>query len=322
MTPRVSVVIPTYRRRDALLRLLGGLATQTIAPEDYEAIVVVDGSDDGTREAAEALTVPYELRVISQENRGRSAARNVGIGVARGELLVLLDDDMVPAAGLLEAHLEAHAAGDALAVMGAVPVVMSDEMSVPAAWVGGKFNRHMARLAESRAPLTLRDFYGGNLSVRRDVLARVRGFDEGFTRYGNEDLELSLRLEQCGVRLVHEPAAIAYQTYDKDFAGLASDTVSKGRTAVLLARKHPDARRRLKLGDAERDPLVRRLIVGALLLATRLHPSVRERVVRAMAALGEQHRALALRLYAPVLDYLYWCGVREAERDVGAERAT
>jgi hypothetical protein len=66
---------------------------------------------------------------------------------------------------------------------------------------------------------------------------------------------------------------------------------------------------------------VRRLIVGALLLATRLRPSVRERVVRAMAALGQRNRALALRLYAPVLDYLYWCGVREAERDVSAERA-
>lgn len=319
--PRASVVIPTYRRRDALLRLLGALVTQTIPPEDYEVIVVVDGSDDGTREAAETLTTPYALRVIAQENRGRSAARNVGIADARGELVVMLDDDMVPAPGLLEGHLRAHAAGDALAVMGAVPVDLSEATSVPAEWVGGKFNRHMARLATSRAPLTLRDFYGGNLSVRRDVLETLQGFDEGFTRYGNEDLELSLRLVQGGVRLVHEPTAIAYQTYDKDFAGLASDTVSKGRTAVLLATKHPDAKRQLKFGGAERDPLVRRLIVGGLLLATRVLPSMRARVVQTITALGERHRALALRLYAPVLDYLYWCGVREAEHDVGAERA-
>ena len=50
---RVSVVIPTYRRKDALLRALRSLATQSIAPDEYEVVVVVDGSDDGTREAAE-----------------------------------------------------------------------------------------------------------------------------------------------------------------------------------------------------------------------------------------------------------------------------
>jgi hypothetical protein len=61
--------------------------------------------------------------------------------------------------------------------------------------------------------------------------------------------------------------------------------------------------------------------VGTLLLATTLRPSVRARVIRAMTALGQRNRALALRLYAPVLDYLYWCGVREAERGAGAERA-
>ena len=320
--PRVSVVVPTYRRRDALLRLLTALGTQTLPPDEYEAIVVIDGSDDGTAEALETLTVPYSLRMRAQENRGRSAARNVGIGMARGELVVMLDDDMEPTPTLLDGHLRAHAGDEAVAVMGAVPVFMREDMSVAAEWVGTKFNRHLERLAASGAPLTLRDFYGGNLSVRRDVLARVRGFDEGFTHYGNEDLELSLRLAAAGVRLVYEPSAIAFQTYDKDFAGLASDTVSKGRTAVRLARIHPEARQYLKLGSAERDPFVRRLIVGALLQATRILPSARDDVVRGVAALGDTHRALALRLYAPVLDYLYWCGVREAEDDTEHGSAT
>lgn len=318
--PRASVVIPTYRRRDALLRLLDGLATQTIAPSEYEAVVVVDGSRDGTREAAEALATPYELRVLAQENRGRAAALNAGIGAARGEVVVMLDDDMVPTAGLLEAHLCAHGTTDTRAVMGAVPVEMSESMPVPAEWVGARFNRHLARLAASGAPMTLRDFYGGNLSVRRDVLARIHGFDETFTRYGNEDLELSLRLTGAGVQIVYEPTAVAYQTYDKDFAGLAADTMSKGRTAVLLARLHPAVKAQLKLGGGQRDPLVRRLIVRTLLLGTRVLPSLRPQVIRAVSALEVRHRALALRLYAPVLDYLYWCGVREAERDAGAER--
>jgi GT2 family glycosyltransferase len=319
--PRVSVVIPTYRRRDALLRLLSALARQTLPAADFETIVVVDGSDDGTCEAVQSMATPYELRVHAQQNRGRSAARNVGIGMARGEIVVMLDDDMEPSPALLAEHVRAHALED-VAVMGAVPVAMNDETPVTARYVGAKFNRHMARLARSGAPVTLRDFYGGNLSVKRDVLERTGSFDEGFTRYGNEDLELSLRLAAAGVRLVFAPEAVAFQTYDKDFAGLAADTVSKGRTAVLLARKHPEARRHLKLGSAEPDPLVRRVIVGGLLGATRLAPAVRAWIVRGMSALGQRRRDLALRLYPPVLDYLYWCGVREAERDVTAEDTT
>ena len=66
---------------------------------------------------------------------------------------------------------------------------------------------------------------------------------------------------------------------------------------------------------------MRRLLVGALLSATRVSPSLRERIVAALSALGQRHRALALRLYAPVLDYLYWCGVREAERGTTSKRA-
>ena len=320
--PRVSVVIPTFRRREALLRLLEALGRQSLPATEFEVIVVVDGSDDGSREAAEALSTPYALRVLWQENRGRSAARNVGLGAARGELVVMLDDDMVPAPHLLTEHARAHESGDAVAVMGAVPVLLTETTPAPAAYVGAKFNRHMERLAHTGAPVTLRDFYGGNLSVRRDVLARVRGFDEGFTRYGNEDLELSLRLSAAGVRIAFAPAAVAFQSYDKDFPGLAEDTVSKGRTAVLLARKHPQARQDLKFGSADRDPLMRRIVVGVLLAATRLMPATHGWIVRGMTGLGERRRGLALRLYAPVLDYLYWCGVREAERDVTPDGAT
>jgi hypothetical protein len=180
--------------------------------------------------------------------------------------------------------------------------------------MGAKFNRHLERLARNGGPTTARDFYGGNLSVQRDVLQRIAGFDERFTEYGNEDVELALRLGAAGVRIVYEPSAIATQRYDKSFAALAADTVAKGRTAVQLSRLHPEVRSQLKLGSWHEQPLVRRLLVGVLLAATRLVPAVQRAVVHGLSALGDRRRALALRLYPPVLDYLYWCGVRQAER--------
>ena len=57
--PTLSVVIPTYQRRDSLLRLLASLTTQTLPASAYEVIAVVDGSTDGTAEAARGLVVPY-----------------------------------------------------------------------------------------------------------------------------------------------------------------------------------------------------------------------------------------------------------------------
>jgi GT2 family glycosyltransferase len=316
--PRASVVIPTYRRRDDVVRLVQMLARQTVPPSEFEVIVVVNGPEDGTREALAATSVPFSLRVLYRDTPGLAAARNAGVNNAFGDVVIILDDDMEPVPGFVAAHLDAHAAGEAKAVMGPVPVVMSAQMSAPSAYVGERFNRHLERLARCGGPTTARDFYGGNLSIRRDVLLQVSGFDERFTQYGNEDVELSLRLASAAVPIVFEPSAIATQRYDKTFAGLAADTVAKGHTAVQLARLHPEVRSQLKLGEWRTQPLGRRAVVGALLAATRVVPFVRGTVVRGMSVLGEHRRALALRLYPPVLDYLYWCGVREAERDTAA----
>jgi GT2 family glycosyltransferase len=312
--PHASVVIPTYGRRDDVVRLVRTLAAQTAPPSQYEVVVVANGPDDGSRDALAAVRVPYALHVLYRETPGLAAARNAGIAAASGDVVIILDDDMEPGPGFVAAHLAAHAAGDPKAVMGAVPIVMSENMSASSAYMGAKFNRHLEWLATNGGPSTARDFYGGNLSMPRDLLRRIAGFDERFTEYGNEDVELALRLAASGVRIVYEPTAVATQRYDKEFPALAADTVAKGRTAVQLARMHPEVRAQLKLGTWHEQPFVRRLLVGALLIATRVVPAVRRAVIAGMSALGERWRTLALRLYPPVLDYLYWVGVREAER--------
>jgi glycosyltransferase involved in cell wall biosynthesis len=312
---RASVVIPTYRRKDALLRALRSLATQSIGADAYEVVVVVDGSDDGTREAAEASSPPYALRVLWQQNRGRAAACNAGVAAARADVVVLLDDDMEASPTLLEAHLRAHTAGSSLAVIGAAPIVVDESAAAPTAYVARKFNRHLQHLAHAGGPLGLRDFYSGNFSIRRDVFDAVHGFDERFTVYGNEDLELSLRLTAAEVSLVYEPAAIAYQWYEKDFGALARDNVSKGRTAVLLSRLHPEARAQLKLGTFGNEPLPRRILVRTLLAMTRLVPPTRALVVAVVAWLGDRRVPGVGHVYPVALDYLYWCGAREAERE-------
>src|SRR5512135_2587732 len=103
-TPYVSVIIPTYNRRDSVERALRALAHQTLAPETYEVIVSIDGSQDGTREMVATFVAPYQLSGIWQPNQGRAAACNAGIRAAQGDVLVILDDDMEAAPGFVLGH--------------------------------------------------------------------------------------------------------------------------------------------------------------------------------------------------------------------------
>src|SRR5512147_2927642 len=96
-TPYVSVIIPTYNRRDSVERTLRALTHQTLAADAYEVIVSIDGSQDGTREMVDAFATPYRLTCVWQSNQGRAAACNAGIRMAQGDVLVILDDDMEPA---------------------------------------------------------------------------------------------------------------------------------------------------------------------------------------------------------------------------------
>ncbi|MEW6755621.1 MAG: glycosyltransferase [Candidatus Latescibacterota bacterium] len=106
---RASVVVPTCNQADRLRLVLCGLEGQTLPAGDFEVVVVDDGSTDHTVGvlAASGLT---NLRVLRcPVNRGRSHARNLGLEEARGDLVVFLDGDALPAPDLLESYCRAHA---------------------------------------------------------------------------------------------------------------------------------------------------------------------------------------------------------------------
>jgi glycosyltransferase involved in cell wall biosynthesis len=309
---RASVVIPTHQRREALRRALTALAAQTVAPESFEVIVSVDGSTDGSVEMVENLDAPYELRVTAGPSRGRAAACNAAIELARGEVLIVLDDDMQPAPAFVERHLSHHPPGSRLCVMGAVPIELDPTSPHAARYTREKFNAHLAQLAEPGHVFVPRDFYSGNASLRTEEMRAVGGFSESFTVYGNEDIDLSLRLQGAGVELRYDGEALARQEYDKDLAALAADTVAKGRTTVQLAGSHPEVFAQLRLAspwDGSRPWLAARSL---LLWLTRRSDAVR-RIVLWKAVLLERLGLWRQPLfYRAVLDYAFWAGV-EAE---------
>ncbi len=315
MAEAISVVVPTFNRRESVRRALDTLARQTMSPSSFEVVVSIDGSEDGTRELVAGYNAPFSLRGIWQPNRGRAGACNAGIRAARGELIILLDDDMEPVAGFLEAHRAEHTPGRARGVVGAVPI-RHDRFSPPIVrYVGQKFDRHFDVLSQPGYRVSFREFYSGNFSIPRAVLLEVGVFDEDFRVYGNEDGELALRLMAAGVELTYSSAALARQHYEKTFAMLARDWIAQGRTAVLCGRKHPDWVSRLM--NYENGSSKWRALRAGLLRASRVFPKLPNAVVFVVQnterILDKRGRALwggRIDFYGLALDYFFWLGAR------------
>ena len=95
MTPVISVVIPTFNRRETLERVLPLLANQTLPADQYELLLCDSGSTDGTAELLAELAIPNLRHIRPTENRGRSGARNAGIRGATGEFVLFTDADIL-----------------------------------------------------------------------------------------------------------------------------------------------------------------------------------------------------------------------------------
>ncbi len=322
---RVSVVIPTYQRCASVLRALEALARQTLPPCEYEVIVSIDGSSDGTRAAIERFPAPYRVQALWQPNRGRAAACNAGIRAASGEVVILLDDDMEPLPGFLLAHRFLHPHGSRLGVMGAVPIALDRSSRGASEYIGRRFNAHLEKLASPGYELKLRDFYSGNFSIRQAILLEVGGFDENFKIYGNEDLELSIRLRRAGVQLRYSAEPVARQHYTKGFAALTRDNVAKGQTAVLLAEKHRESFADLRLSTYRQTSRRWQLVRGGMIAASTRGGRMPDLVISLIEWLEKRRLPQMYRCYELALDYFFWLGVREALQEdahVGNEFAS
>jgi glycosyltransferase involved in cell wall biosynthesis/peptidoglycan/xylan/chitin deacetylase (PgdA/CDA1 family) len=238
--PRFSVVIPTYRRRERVVRNVEALANQTW--KDFEAIVVDDGSDDGSAAALRALATPFPLAVIEQPNQGAAQARNVGARAARGEILLFLDDDMEADPALLAEHERSHREGADL-VVGDMPLHPDSPPGLLSWGVGFWAQSRRERLTAPGAEPGLDDLLTGQMSISRQSFDRLGGFDTSFTReglFGGEDIDFGYRVVKAGLRVAFNPAAISYQYYDVDPAAYLRRSRESGRSEEELVLKHPE----------------------------------------------------------------------------------
>jgi glycosyltransferase involved in cell wall biosynthesis len=316
--PSFSIVIPTFQRRNVVCDSVRSLLACGYEG-DLELIVVVDGSTDGTATALAELKPAFPFRIVEQENSGAAVARNRGAALAKGEILLFLDDDMMAAPGLVRQHALSHSAG-ADAVLGHIPL---DPESPPSF-----LSRGVARWAEDRmkhlkagGELTLFDLLTGQLSVRRELFEALGGFDEAFTsggQFGDEDLDFGVRLLGRG-GVVFNPDAVSFQRYVVTPRQLLRQWSDAGRADVLFAAKHPGHAAQLYALHGGDRPLNRfalrplAAIPGAGAAAEAAGIWIADR----HDSLPDALRGTASRLFRISRDLVYWTGVREGARRRG-----
>jgi serine acetyltransferase/GT2 family glycosyltransferase len=237
--PKVSVVIATYERAELLRRLLAQLDDQTLAPSSYEVIAVDDGSKVDVRAALADVRTKYALRIERQDNAGASAARRRGVDLARGRIVVVVDDDMQVGRTFLEKHLDEHT-DDRTVVLGRLrPDANLADMPL--------FERFYARVLAAKAEdfasgktrVRGHDLYTGNVSFPRALLVRAGGFDPQFRAL--EDEELGIRLEKAGARFVFANEAESMHGSDWTSRKKWMDRAYRdGVYQTKVAKKHPD----------------------------------------------------------------------------------
>ena len=263
--PRFSVVIPTHQRRDLVVSAVWALEAQDF--RDFEVVVVVDGSTDGTEAALRRMSVSRPLRVLEQPNSGAAVARNEGARAARGELLLFLDDDMEADPRLLTVHERAHRAG-ADVVLGDLPphpATPSNALTVGVSEWAVERRRRLAALPE----IPLDELLTGQISLSHEAFEDVGGFDTAFTRqgmFGGEDIDFGYRLRLAGYRIVFDETAVSYQRFIVDPALYLRRARDAGRAAVELMAKHPERRPEL-IRQTRLPPGLRRYPMGALAVA-------------------------------------------------------
>lgn len=312
---RISVVVPTFQRRDLVVALVEALERQDYA-RPFEVIVVVDGSSDGTQEALSALEARrFPLRIVSQSNHGLAHARNCGAGMAAGEILLFLDDDMEPDARLLSEHDRSHVGG-AEVVSGIIPSHPDSVSTLLADGVSSWADDRTRRCAAADRTLRFDEIVNGQVSIARDLFNALGGFDERFTKggsYGNEDLDFGYRLVAGAHRVVHNPAAISRQRYTVDAETHLRRYYQAGRADVAIVRKYPELAEQVFSGAriaSRLHALVKRPVLFSPRLAGLLARVPRKHIVRRV---DQGHRGgFTARLFYTMRAVEYWRGVHDA----------
>ncbi len=223
--PRCSILLCTYNRRNFVLTALAALRRQTLSYEQFEVIVVDNGSQDGTVASVNAYihagpsmaardpAATWRVRCLTEAQNGLSYARNTGLRAATGEIIVFLDDDTIASSTFLERLLAAYDATQADAIAGRVELRW--EAKRPH-WVSDDLLDILGHFAPEKERMQLQppmEGSGCNFSLRREVLMTIGHFSPLLNKRRDAPISLEVadlcrRLHAAHYTLWYEPEAV------------------------------------------------------------------------------------------------------------------
>lgn len=245
--PLVSIIIPTHNRAALLREAVDSALSQTYP--NVEVIVVDDGSTDDTGEVLSEYA--GQVRAVYQDNRGRSAARNVGIQASGGRFLVFLDSDDL----LMPAAIQSQV--DCLIAHPDVGVVYGDGYIMDAQGLLHTLDPYVVRFpprepeAFARSLLMRNHFVIHAGLIRRTALPLQPVFGESLTRF--EDWDLWIRMCLAGTRFVYIDQKSAVYRRHAGNTDMADLTASRGPAAEIILHVVRNDLDRSLTGDIRRD---------------------------------------------------------------------
>ena len=265
---KLSVIIPTYNRKEILAKTLESYTKQTLSSSQFELIIADDGSTDGTEELV-GRYIQGDMTVIytKQKQSGPAEARNKAIRLAKGEYVFFAGDDIIPSKTLLAEHLTAHEKyGREVAILGQTnwwdKIKTTDYMR----WLIANGHQFDWRNLKNGQTLDYNRFYSSNISVAKSWLKEEK-FDSALPHAAFEDIELGYRLEKKGLKIIFDSNAIAYHNHvinEKEFCQKVKYT---GEGLAYVCRKFPGFR---NLNVLKAKSLLMVLTYPGLLILTRV----------------------------------------------------
>ncbi|HSS99881.1 MAG TPA: glycosyltransferase [Terriglobales bacterium] len=236
----ISLIVPTFNRLPILKKCMAALEKQTFPAKDFEVVVIDDGSSDGTEAMMQEYRPPFRLQYLRQANSGTGAARRNGVAHAKGEYLLLMNDDTICDPDVIEQHIQIQRerASERWAVLG--------NFEYPAEAHQRAFT-HFLRTGsfmfpqidmEAGFPYPYSHFITCNLSIRRQAVVEAGSFDSTYKL--SEDTELGIRLFEMGYGVLYHPAAHAWHDHLPYAVGnLIRRARVYGADYFYMFRKHP-----------------------------------------------------------------------------------
>ena len=253
----VSIIIPTYNGAKRIGKCLTALSQQYYQGE-FEIIVVDDGSTDDTQE--EIIKNYPQISLIQQKNAGPAAARNHGAQVAKGEILLMTDDDCVPMPDWISQMVQPFL--DDFELVGIKGVYRTHQRELTARFVQLEYEDKYDVMAKY-TNIDFIDTYSAG--YRRDIFLKYDGFDTTFPVACTEDQELSFRLGRDGHKMKFIPQAIVYHTHPNSVLSYIKKKYKFAFWKMLALKKNPE-----KLtGDTHTPQTMKvQLLLGPSLLGT------------------------------------------------------